>query len=247
MLRETARLAAAVAAVAALVGGTAPLAAAQPGPPPGPVSPGYGSGATPGPAATSPGYGSSRSSCSDIEVIFARGTDDTPGLGTPGTAFVNALRGLTGGRTISTYAVNYPASYDFLAAADGATDATNRIAMLAQQCPSTRIVLGGYSQGAAVVDMLAGVPPLGNKIGSIGSAPPLPGSLVPNVAAVAVFGNPATKFSNPITKSVFAGRAIDLCKDGDPICSRGRNPFAHNDYVTAGLVQEAANFVAGLV
>ncbi|KUI09725.1 cutinase, partial [Mycolicibacterium acapulense] len=213
----------------------------------GPVSPGYGSGATPGPAATSPGYGSPRSSCSDIEVIFARGTDDTPGLGTPGTAFVNALRGLTGGRTISTYAVNYPASYDFLAAADGATDATNRIAMLAQQCPSTRIVLGGYSQGAAVVDMLAGVPPLGNKIGSIGSAPPLPGSLVPNVAAVAVFGNPATKFSNPITKSVFAGRAIDLCKDGDPICSRGRNPFAHNDYVTAGLVQEAANFVAGLV
>ncbi|OBB77488.1 cutinase [Mycobacterium sp. 852014-52144_SCH5372336] len=247
MLRETARAAAAVAAVAALVGGAAPLAAAQPGPPPGPVSPGYGSGATPGPAATSPGYGSSRSSCSDIEVIFARGTDDTPGLGTPGTAFVNALRGLTGGRTISTYAVDYPASYDFLAAADGATDATNRIAMLAQQCPSTRIVLGGYSQGAAVVDMLAGVPPLGNKIGSIGSAPPLPGSLVPNVAAVAVFGNPATKFNNPITKSVFSGRAIDLCKDGDPICSRGRNPFAHNDYVTAGLVQEAANFVAGLV
>lgn len=247
LLRETARLAAAVAAVAALVGGAAPLAAAQPGPPPGPVSPGYGSGATPGPADTSPGYGSPSSSCSDIEVIFARGTDDTPGLGTPGTAFVNALRGLTGGRTISTYAVDYPASYDFLAAADGATDATNRIAMLAQQCPSTRVVLGGYSQGAAVVDMLAGVPPLGNKIGSIGSAPPLPGSLVPNVAAVAVFGNPATKFNNPITKSVFAGRAIDLCKDGDPICSRGRNPFAHNDYVTAGMVQEAANFVAGLV
>ncbi|WP_197415443.1 cutinase family protein [Mycobacterium sp. IS-1590] len=248
MLRETARLAAAVAAVAALVGGAAPLAAAQPGPPPGPVSPGYGSGTTPGyGSATTPGYGSPASTCSDIEVIFARGTDDTPGLGTPGTAFVNALRGLKSGSTISTYAVDYPASYDFLAAADGATDATNRVAMLAQQCPSTRIVLGGYSQGAAVVDMLAGVPPLGNKIGSIGSAPPLPGSLVPNVAAVAVFGNPATKFSNPITKSVFAGRAIDLCKDGDPICSGGRNPFAHNDYVSAGLVQQAANFVAGLV
>lgn len=232
LLRETARVAAAVAAVGALVGGAAPLAGAQPGPLPGPVD---------------PGYGATSSSCSDVEVIFARGTDDTPGLGTPGTAFVNALRSLKSGRTISSYAVNYPASYDFLAAADGASDATNRVAMLSQQCPSTRIVLGGYSQGAAVVDMMAGVPPLGNKIGSIGSAPPLPGSLVPNIAAVAVFGNPATKFSNPITKSVFAGRAIDLCKDGDPICSRGRNPFAHNDYVSAGLVQEAANFVAGLV
>ena len=62
-----------------------------------------------------------------------------------------------------------------------------------------------------------------------------------------VFGNPATKFSNPITSSVFGGKAIDLCKDGDPICSRGRNPVAHSDYVSAGLTQQAANFVAGII
>jgi cutinase len=185
--------------------------------------------------------------CSDIKVIFARGTNDAPGLGRPGQAFADALSGLVGGQSLTTYAVNYPASYDFLAAADGAADATNYISALTQQCPSTKIVLGGYSQGAAVVDMLAGIPPLGNKIGEIGSAPPLPASLVPSIAAVAVFGNPATKFSNPITSSVFGGRAIDVCKDGDPICSRGRNPFAHSDYVDAGLTQQAANFVAGLV
>jgi cutinase len=185
--------------------------------------------------------------CPDVEVVFARGTDDTPGLGTNGQAFVDALRTKIGSRTLTSYAVNYPASYDFLAAADGAIDATNHITTMAEQCPQTRIVLGGYSQGAAVMDMLAGVPPLGNKIGDLGSAPPLPADLVPQIAAVAVFGNPATKFSNPITRSVFGGKAIDLCKDGDPICSRGRNPFAHNDYISAGLVQQAANFVAPLV
>ena len=185
--------------------------------------------------------------CPDIEVIFARGTNDAPGLGNPGQAFADTLRGLVGGRTLTTYAVNYPASYDFLAAADGANDAAARIATMAASCPSTKLVLGGYSQGAAVVDMLAGIPPLGNKIGEIGSAAPLSNNLVPNIAAVAVFGNPATKFSNPITRSVFGGRAIDLCKDGDPICSRGRNPFAHSDYVSAGLTDQAASYVAGII
>jgi cutinase len=185
--------------------------------------------------------------CPDVEVVFARGTNDAPGLGRPGQAFADALQGLIGGRSMTTYAVNYPATYDFLAAADGAADATNRISAMAASCPSTRIVLGGYSQGAAVVDMLAGIPPLGDRIGEIGSAPPLPSSLVNNVAAVAVFGNPASKFGNPLTASVFGGKAIDLCKDGDPICSRGRNPFAHSDYVTAGLTDQAADFVAGIV
>jgi len=237
-----ARLSAVVAAVAVLAG-PVPLATAQPGPPPGPVDPGHGAGADPGPVAAP----AQRPGCPDIEVIFARGTNDTPGLGTPGDAFVNALRAMVQGRSVTGYAVNYPASYDFLAAADGAIDATNRVAYMAQNCPQTRLVLGGYSQGAAVVDMLAGVPPLGNKVGAVGSAPPLPASLLPNVAAVAVFGNPSAKFSLPLTRSVFAGRAIDLCKDGDPICSRGRNPFAHDDYVSAGLTQQAASFVASLV
>ncbi|MCK5753302.1 MAG: cutinase family protein, partial [Mycobacterium sp.] len=151
-------------------------------------------------------------------------------------------------RTVGTYGVNYPATYDFLNAAGGATDAENRIALMAQQCPGTRIVLGGYSQGAAVVDMLAGVPPLGNRIGNIGSSPPLAGSLNGNVAAVAVFGNPATKFGNPVSATgSFAGKAIDLCADGDPICSDGRNPFAHTRYETPEFIGPAAGFVAGRV
>jgi cutinase len=234
----------------------APSVTAQPGPAPGPApDPVPGVDADPGltPALGQlPGSGQSPTSstsalCPDVEVIFARGTDDLPGLGLPGQAFVDQLRPLLGGRTLNAYAVNYPASYDFLAAADGAVDAENRVQLMANQCPSTKLVLGGYSQGAAVIDMLAGVPPLGNKIGSIGSGPPLASNLVPKISAVVAFGNPATKFSNPLTGSVWAGKAIDLCKDGDPICSRGRNPFAHNDYVSAGLTQQAANFVAGIL
>jgi len=196
----------------------------------------------------SPAWTASAQPCPDVEVVFARGTSEAPGVGRVGQALADSLRAQLGGRTVGTYGVNYPATYDFLNAAGGATDAENRIALMAQQCPGTRIVLGGYSQGAAVVDMLAGVPPLGNRIGNIGSAPPLAGSLNGNVAAVAVFGNPATKFGNPVSATgSFAGKAIDLCADGDPICSDGRNPFAHTRYETPEFIGPAAGFVAGRV
>ena len=185
--------------------------------------------------------------CPDIEVVFARGTAEPGGVGRVGQAFTDALSAQVGGRTVSSYAVNYPASYDFLTTADGASDATGHISQMAQSCPSTKIVLGGYSQGAAVMDMLAGVPPLGDKIGEIGSAPPLSPTAAVTVAAVAAFGNPATKFGNPLSSvGMFAGRAIDLCKDGDPICSDGRNPLAHRGYEDA-MAQQAASFAAGRV
>ncbi len=185
--------------------------------------------------------------CPDIEVVFARGTAEPAGIGRVGQAFTDALSAQAGGRTVTSYAVNYPASYDFLTTAEGATDASARISAMAQSCPSTKMVLGGYSQGAAVMDMLAGVPPLGDKIGEIGSAPPLSPTAAVTVSAVAAFGNPATKFGNPLSSvGMFAGRAIDLCKDGDPICSDGRNPLAHRGYEDA-MAQQAANFASGRV
>ena len=188
-------------------------------------------------------------SCPDVELVFARGTSEPAGIGRVGQALSDQLSANLGGRTLGIYAVNYPASYDFLGAADGANDATNRIAEVAGTCPDTRIVLGGYSQGAAVVDMLLGIPPLGAKVGDVGSAPPLPESLANQVAAVAAFGNPATKFGTPVSAALppFAGKGIDLCADGDPICSQGRNPFAHTSYEKTGMVGQAAGFVSGLL
>src|ERR1700754_4864703 len=96
--------------------------------------------------------------CPDIEVIFARGTDDTPGLGAVGNAFVGALKSKVGGRSVGSYAVNYPASFDFLAAAGGANDASAHVQYMMGACPNTRLVLGGYSQGAAGMARIAPVP-----------------------------------------------------------------------------------------
>ena len=190
-------------------------------------------------------------SCPDVEVIFARGTGEPAGLGIAGTgvvgqAFVEALAQRLNGRTVDAYAVNYPADFDFLAADEGAEDAAARIATVAARCPATKIVLGGYSQGAAVIDMLADVGPLGPEIGGIGSAPPLSAPFADKISAVAVFGNPADRFGTPLSDTgSFAGRAIDLCNSADPICSpQGDTMTAHERYQFAPSDQVAADFVA---
>src|SRR6478609_501272 len=181
--------------------------------------------------------------CPDIEVVFARGTDDTGGLGLVGGAFVNALSGKVGGRSVGSYAVNYPASYNFLLAGDGANDASAHIQYMMGACPNTRLVLGGYSQGAAVMDVIAAVP-----IPAIGFNNPLPPNTPDFVAAIAVFGNPSAKLGLPLTISpVWGGRAIDLCNGDDPVCQTdGQNVAAHRAYAP-GPTDQAAGFIAGLL
>ena len=141
--------------------------------------------------------------CPDIEVIFARGTDDTPDSGESANAFVDSLRGKVGGRSVGSYAVNYPASYDFLAAADGANDASAHVQYMMGACPNTRLVLGGYSQGAAVMDVIAAVP-----IPAVGFDNPLPPNAPDFVAAIAVFGNPSAKLGLPLTIEPGVGRTV---------------------------------------
>lgn len=181
--------------------------------------------------------------CNDIEVVFARGTSELPGIGRVGEAFVGDLATRVGNRTVGAYGVNYPASWDFLTAADGANDASAHIQYVVNNCPITRLVLGGYSQGAAVMDILTSVP-----FPAIGFTNPLPPNVPNRIAAVAVFGNPTARIGLPLTVSpVYGTRAIDLCNLGDPVCSDGNSVPAHRSYGPAGLTSQAAAFVAGLL
>ena len=181
--------------------------------------------------------------CPDIEVVFARGTDEPPGLGRVGSTFVDSLSGRVGGRSVGSYAVNYPATYDFLQVAAGANDASGHIQYMINTCPNTRLVLGGYSQGAAVIDVIAAVP-----VPGAGFTAPLPPNAPDHVAAIAVFGNPSAKIGLPLTSSpVWGSRSIDLCTPGDPVCSGGDDIPAHSNYGPSGLADQAAGFVAGLL
>ncbi len=182
-------------------------------------------------------------SCPDVEVVFARGTDEPPGVGKVGQAFINSLRQDTR-KSVGAYAVNYPANKDFLAAADGANDASNHVQQMANNCPKTKMVLGGYSQGAAVIDIVTAAP-----LPGLGFHQPLPDAAAGHVAAVALFGNPSARAGGLMSALTpdFDGKTIDLCNTGDPICSNNGNKWsAHLGYVP-GLTNQAATFVASRV
>ncbi len=146
--------------------------------------------------------------CPDAEVIFARGTDEPVGMGRVGDALVDSLRSQVPGLNIESYPVNYKAGKLQLHGGDGANDVISHIKSTVSSCPTTRIVLGGYSQGASVIDIVAGVPMAGITWGSS-----LPPEYADNIAAVATFGNVAdrTGGSLPNQSALLGAKAIDLC------------------------------------
>jgi cutinase len=163
----------------------------------------------------------SADACSDIAVVFARGTHQEPGLGDVGQAFVDSLTSKVGGRSVGVYAVNYPASA--------------HIQDVVASCPNSKIVLGGYSQGSTVIDL---------------ATQAMPAPVADHVATVALFGEPSSGFSSmlwggqplPTISPLYAAKSISLCTPDDPICSPGGNIMAHVSYIQSGMTNQAATF-----
>jgi cutinase len=178
--------------------------------------------------------------CPDVGVVFARGTGEAPGLGGTGTAFVTALRADLPGRIVTSYAVNYDASDTQTNVGLGATDLSNHVISVAGQCPQTRFVIGGYSQGASVVDVAIGVVPTAGLVTTI------PVSLASRIAAVVVFGNPLGDLGHTIASlsPVYGPKSDSFCNAGDPVCGRGFDLEAHLAYATDGSAVRGAQFAA---
>ena len=192
-------------------------------------------------------------SCPDVQMVFARGTFEQPGVGATGQAFVDAVSDRLSGKSIDVYAANYPASLDFKHAAEGVVDVRDKVQSIAATCPSTKVVLGGYSQGAAVVGYtLADTIPMDYELPA-GITGPMPAAIADHIAAVALFGTPGAGFmalvqrdAPPITiGDPYLAKTIQLCEHGDPVCSAGgRDRAAHGAYEDNGMADEAADFVA---
>jgi cutinase len=195
--------------------------------------------------------------CAQVEVIFARGTLEPPGPGATGQAFTDSLTSRLPGKAVDVYPVNYPASLNFSQAADGVADAANKVLNTVNTCPNTKIVLGGYSQGAAIAAYITAdsIPP-GYALPD-GISGPLPPTVAPHVAAIALFGKPSNGFLNLVDHDappinighLYANKTIDLCTPQDPVCSSGQgfSRAAHSAYKTNGMTDQAADFAVAAI
>jgi cutinase len=188
-------------------------------------------------------------SCPNSEVVFARGTGEPPGIGEIGQVFVDKLRSRVGG-PVGVYAVNYPASDDWPTGLDGIRDAGAHVVSMAAQCPNTKMVLGGYSQGAAVMGFVTSeaVP---TAIDPATVPKPLQPEVADHVAAVVLFGAPNTRAMNflgeppVVVGPLYTGKTIQLCVPNDPVCSEGLEFALHNaSAYEHGLVDQGADFAA---
>jgi cutinase len=198
--------------------------------------------------------------CPDVEVVFARGTSEAPGVGGVGQAFVDALRAQLGNRSLNVYPVNYAASSDFgggiefaRTVVDGIRDAGSHVEATAANCPNTRIVLGGYSQGAALAGYVTSATvPTTIPAEFLSYIPrPMAPSVANHVAAVTLFGTPSNQFMTEngvppvVIGPLYVPKTIQLCADGDDICNGvpgGRPGFAHISYPMNGMTDQAASF-----
>jgi len=201
--------------------------------------------------------------CPDVEVVFARGTSEAPGVGGVGQAFIDSLNSQAGGKSVGVYPVNYEASSDFssgidfaMTVVDGIRDASSHIESMAANCPNTREVLGGYSQGAAVAGFVtsAAIPPEVPAQFVPLVPQPMPPGVANHVAAVVLFGSPSNDFlrahgSPPITIGpLYVPKTIQLCAPGDTICNGDPNgglTAAHGAYPVNGMVGQGAAFTVG--
>jgi cutinase len=180
--------------------------------------------------------------CSDVHVVWARGTLEPAGLGKEGTAFFGNFTIDLSDKTTSVYAVDYAAAIIQTSAGKGATDMTRHIVSYAATCPKSMFVIGGYSQGATVTDIAIGIDTV------LGKGEVIPTTLAPRIKAVVTFGNPIKIFGQTIAKdsALYGAKSIDYCNKGDPVCANGFNVTAHNAYV-ATAVREASTRAAVLV
>ncbi|OCK80869.1 carbohydrate esterase family 5 protein [Lepidopterella palustris CBS 459.81] len=172
------------------------------------------------------------SPCKPVTIIFARGTTETGNVGTlAGPPFFQALGTQIGANNVAVQGVDYPADIPgFLAGGDAAGSQlmAQLVGQAQTQCPSTKLVMSGYSQGGQLVHNAAKM---------------LTAAQTGFVNSVVIFGDPD---NGQAVGSISAANVNVICHQGDNICQGGDLILLpHLTY--SENATSAATFVAGKV
>ncbi|KAJ5390157.1 uncharacterized protein N7496_001225 [Penicillium cataractarum] len=163
-----------------------------------------------------------KASCKELTFIFARGSDELGNMGSVvGPPVATQLKSLTGNK-VNVQGVTYAATAESNVAlgANGGPIMANLVETALKQCPDTKVVLGGYSQGSMVVHNAA------SRL------------TADQVAGAVLFGDP---FKTQAVGKLDSSKVKEYCASGDPVCENGFNVMAHLTY--GSDAKEAAQFL----
>ncbi|KAI8937486.1 hypothetical protein NX059_005204 [Plenodomus lindquistii] len=189
-----------------------------------------GSAGTIGTNCTPQGAGSSsengvkgKNCCTDMTVIFARGTGEMGNVGSvSGPPMFKALRSSLGADRVTVQGVDYPASYggNMNQGGDGGKIMADLVATALSQCPDTKIIVSGYSQGGMVVH---------NAFKN--------GLSASKVSGAVLFGDPLKR--QPVG-DLPANKIKQFCGPSDTICGGGGDGGATGGHISYGSSANAA-------
>lgn len=158
-----------------------------------------------------------------MTVIFARGTGETGNVGTvSGPPMFRALRQKLGNARVTVQGVDYPASSAGNAnqGGDGGRKMASLVSQALSQCPSTKIIVSGYSQGAMVVHNA-----FRNGLSSS------------QVAGAVLFGDPLKRQA---VGDLSMAKVKQFCGTSDTICGGGGDGGATGGHISYGSSADAA-------
>lgn len=167
--------------------------------------------------------------CKPITMIFAKGTGENGNVGdgsSPGPALIAQIRKTHGAENVAVQGVPYDALVEgYLLGGDstGSERFLNLTNQASVNCPNTRLVIGGYSQGAQLAHNAAG------KFSP---------EVTSRVDAAVVFGDP--KKLEPLG-DIPSNKVLSICHTGDIICNYIGGAGPHLTY--SQDASQAASFV----
>ncbi|WP_093960551.1 cutinase family protein [Bifidobacterium vansinderenii] len=198
-------------------------------------------------------------SSKSVRVIIVRGTGENAddGLLNPVAA------GIAGAfpNAVQITSLDYPATFDLNSVNDGVTALVAMLGGGAQQCPTQKTVLLGFSQGAAVVGDALSAPKY--RLNTAGTSDRIPSKAADNMLAAVLYGDPrfngkadynaggfdATKngmLSPRDLKALAAyaktGRIVDYCAANDIVCQEGGVEDGHRSYFSDGTREQGIDF-----